>query len=396
MGSFGFAGTQVEDADEPDSFVSTLDPRTAAEEADLLYVSDAEPGISRRRAGRGFTYRLPGGAPLRDAATLRRIRALAVPPAWSSVWICCNANGHLQATGRDARGRKQYLYHARWRQVRDTAKFDRLAEFARVLPKIRARIAADMARPGLPRDKVLATIVHLLERTLIRIGNEDYARYNGSYGLTTLRSRHVVVDGTELRFTFKGKGGKTWQLRLQDRRIARVIRSCQELPGQELLRYRDRDGTLHDLSSADVNTYLRDITGCAITAKDFRTWAGTVLAARALAALPGADSPAAAKRSIKAAIEHVATKLGNTASICRKCYVHPAVVACYLAGSLERVLRHSTPEQVGEPAEVDAPGMLRPEEIAVLSIMDPGSPSSSTERSDKNIFKVRKPAQVQT
>ncbi|HEY4250808.1 MAG TPA: DNA topoisomerase IB [Roseomonas sp.] len=342
-----------------------VDPRIAAEEANLTYVTDERPGITRRRAGTGFSYRLPGGGPVRDAAALRRIRALAVPPAWTEVWICPRMNGHIQATGRDQRGRKQYRYHARWRELRDAAKYDHMIEFAHALPAVRARVTADMAKPGLPREKVLAAIVHLLETTLIRVGNEDYARQNRSYGLTTLRSRHVTVDGAELRFTFKGKGGKTWQLRLQDRRVARVIRSCQELPGQELFQYREADGSLNDVSSSDVNAYLREITGREITAKDFRTWAGTVLAALALDEVRRFDSQAGAKRNIKAAIERVAARLGNTPTICRKCYVHPAILDSYLDGGFALGMEEEQARtQLREKLET-----LQPEEAAVLALL---------------------------
>ncbi|MBR0668497.1 DNA topoisomerase IB [Roseomonas hellenica] len=343
---------------------SVVDPRAAAEEADLIHVSDAEPGISRRRSGTGFSYRLPSGAPLRDAATLKRIRALAVPPAWTAVWICPRPNGHIQATGRDQRGRKQYRYHPRWREFRDAAKYEHMVEFAHVLPGIRARVAADMALPGLPRAKVLATIVHLLETTLIRVGNDDYAKQNRSYGLTTLRARHVAVDGAELRFTFKGKGGKAWQLRLNNRRVARIIRSCQELPGQELFQYRDADGTLNGVSSTDVNAYLREISGRDVTAKDFRTWAGTVLAALALDEFQRFDSAAGAKRNIKAAIEQVAARLGNTPTICRKCYVHPAILETYLDGGLALEMEARTQTRLSEEMKT-----LQPEEAAVLALL---------------------------
>lgn len=338
--------------------------RAIAEEAQLVYVSDARPGITRHRSGKGFSYRQPSGGLVRDKAALVRIRALAIPPAWTDVWICRAANGHIQATGRDQRGRKQYRYHARWRASRDAAKYEHMVEFAHALPGIRARVKADMAKPGLPREKVLATIVYLLEATLIRVGNDDYARQNRSFGLTTLQNRHIRVQGDALRFTFRGKGGKAWRLSMHDRRVAKVVRSCQELPGQELFQYRDANGELCDISSSDVNAYLREISRSDITAKDFRTWAGTVLAALALDEFEHVDSEAASKRNIRAAIERVASRLGNTATICRKCYVHPAVLETYLDGELALQVEARTREQLR-----DELASLRPEEAAVLALL---------------------------
>lgn len=343
---------------------SVVDAREAADEAGLRYVSDEAPGISRRRSGSGFGYRLPKGGAVTDKATLQRIRALAIPPAWTQVWICPQPDGHVQATGRDQKGRKQYRYHPRWREVRDAAKYGHMVAFAQALPAIRARVDADMRRAGLPREKVLATIVHLLEATLIRVGNDDYAKQNRSYGLTTLQARHVAVEGAQLRFRFKGKSGKTWQLAVQDRRVARIVRACQELPGQELFQYRDSDGGLHDVTSADVNAYLREVAGIAVTAKDFRTWAGTVLAALALQEVQGFDTQAAAKRNIRAAIERVASRLGNTPTICRKCYVHPAVLDCYLDGSLVLEIAAEAREELQEELT-----SLPPEEAAVLALL---------------------------
>lgn len=348
----------------PGPLSSVVDPRAAAEEAALIYVSDEQPGIARKRSGTGFSYRLPGGTTLRDAAALKRIRSLAVPPAWTEVWICPKPNGHIQATGRDQRGRKQYRYHPRWRAFRDATKYEHMVEFARALPGIRARVAEDMALPGLPRAKVLATIVNLLETTLIRVGNDDYAKQNRSYGLTTLRARHVVVNGAELRFTFKGKGGRAWQLRVSNRRVARIIRSCQDLPGQELFQYRDADGGLGSIASTDVNAYLREISGRDVTAKDFRTWAGTVLAALALDEFQRFDSQAGAKRNIKAAIERVASRLGNTPTICRKCYVHPAILETYLDGGLALEMEARTRTRLSEELK-----KLQPEEAAVLALL---------------------------
>lgn len=336
--------------------LTPLTPQDAAAEAGLRYVSDAKPGIQRRRQGKGFAYRLPDGSAIRDAALLARIRSLVIPPAWTQVWICPFATGHIQATGRDARGRKQYIYHPEFRALRESGKYDQLPAFARLLPAIRARVATDMARPGLPRDKVLATIVHLLETTLIRIGNADYAVQNGSHGLTTLHRRHVKIERGVLRFRFTGKSGKSWDLALQDRRVINVIRACQELPGQEVFRYRDDDGSVQSVSSADVNAYLRDISGAEVTAKDFRTWAGTVLAALTLQAFGAPASRRAANKNLRAALVQVAAKLGNTVAICRKCYIHPVVIDRYLAGSHRLVI--TTPRS-------DA-AALRPEELAVL------------------------------
>jgi DNA topoisomerase I len=348
-------------ADEDGSIV---DPPAAAEQAGLVYVSDEEPGIRRRRAGKGFTFRNPDGSPVRDVATLQRIRSLAIPPAYTDVWICPDPDGHLQATGRDARGRKQYRYHPRWREVRDGTKFKRMIEFGRALPIIRDRVAHDMARRGLPREKVLATIVNLLENTLIRIGNTSYSRDNDSYGLTTLQDEHVEIGNGGLRFEFKGKSGKTWRLKLRDRRVARIVKSCQDLPGQHLFQYLDDDGERHGVTSQDVNDYLREITGRDFTAKDFRTWAGTVLAAMALQEFEAFDTKAAAKRNLKSAIDRVAARLGNTPTICRKCYVHPDVLDCYLEGHLVEQIRVEAEKDLSDGLDD-----LKPEEAAVLAFL---------------------------
>jgi DNA topoisomerase-1 len=343
---------------------SVTEARAAAEDAGLRHVSDERPGITRHRQGKGFAYRLPKGGAVTDPAVLERIASLAIPPAWTGVWICTDPRGHIQATGRDQRGRKQYRYHPRWREVRDAAKYEHMLEFAEALPGIRARVTADMRRPGLSRERVLATVVHLLEATLIRVGNDDYADQNNSYGLTTLKDQHVAVQGSELRFRFKGKSGKEWRLRVADRRIARIVRACQELPGQELFQYVDEEGVVRDVTSADVNDYLREISGREITAKDFRTWAGTVLAALALQEVTEFDSQTAAKRHIKAAIERVAMRLGNTPAICRKCYVHPQVLDCYLEGSLLLQVEDRARRELTEEADP-----LRPEEAAVLALL---------------------------
>jgi DNA topoisomerase-1 len=321
-----------------------VDPRAAAEAAGLVYVTDEDRGIRRERKGDGFEYFKPNGDRLTDETTLERIRKLAIPPAYTDVWICPKANGHLQATGRDARGRKQYRYHPQFRELRESTKYEHMLEFAHALPAIRAKLAEHMALRGLPREKVLATVVNLLETTLIRVGNDDYARENKSYGLTTLRNPHVKVEGSELRFQFKGKSGKQWRLQVKDRRIARIIRACQELPGQRLFQYQDEEGEVREVTSADVNAYLQEITGRDITAKDFRTWGGTVMAALALCELEAADTKATQKKNLKAAIESVSSRLGNTPTICRKCYIHPEVLNAYIEGNLALNAREGNEE----------------------------------------------------
>jgi DNA topoisomerase I len=340
------------------------DPREAAEAAGLVYVSDEERGIRRERKGDSFVYFKPNGDPLTDEATLERIRKLAIPPAYQDVWICPRANGHLQATGRDARGRKQYRYHPQFRELRESTKYEHMMEFAQALPAVRAKLAEHMALRGLPREKVLATVVHLLETTLIRVGNDDYAKENKSYGLTTLRNPHVKVDGSELRFQFKGKSGKMWRLQVKDRRIAKIVRACQDLPGQRLFQYTDENGEVREVTSADVNAYLREITGREITAKDFRTWAGTVMAALALQEFEAFDTKATQKKNLKDAIERVASRLGNTPTICRKCYIHPEVLSAYIEGELVLEIK----EQVEEELR-DHLAQLRPEEAAVLAML---------------------------
>jgi DNA topoisomerase-1 len=340
------------------------DPREAAKDAGLRYVSDETiPGVTRHGAPGRFYYRLPSGARLTDSVRLRRIRALAIPPAWTDVWIAPFENAHLVATGRDAKSRKQYRYHPDFAAIRDAAKYEHLAEFAQGLPRLRRRLKADLARSGLPREKILAAIVTLLEETLIRVGNEDYARANGSFGLTTLRNRHVKVKGAHLAFLFKGKSGKIWNLSFQDRRVARVIRSCQELPGQHLFEYRDPEGAVHAVSSTDVNAYLREISGREISAKDFRTWAGTVEAALAFAAFEGEPS----KRAVRGVIAAVAERLGNTVAVCRKCYVHPVVISGFETGTL-----HLTANE--------RPGGLNAAERSVLSFLQKASPRKSALR----------------
>ena len=304
----------------------------AAQEAGLVYATDDEPGIRRVRKGRRFDYVGPDGRLIRDTAVLDRIRSLAVPPAWKNVWITTRARGHLQATGRDARGRKQHRYHPRWREMRDAHKFGRTVAFARVLPRLRRRVARDLRREGLPREKVVATVVRLLETTYARVGNEEYARQNGSFGLTTLRTRHVVVKGSTVRFLFKGKSGREVSVGVADRRVAKVIKRCEELPGQMLFQYVDPDGERRTVTSDDVNEYLREVTGQGFTAKDFRTWAGTLLAASALSHAPEFETESEAKSNVVVAIGSVARKLGHTRAVCRRSYVHPAVIDTYMRG----------------------------------------------------------------
>jgi DNA topoisomerase-1 len=328
----------------------TADSVLSARLAGLRHVTDDKPGIRRRRRGKGFSYLDPAGRPLRDPRERRRIEALAVPPAWTAVWICPLASGHLQATGRDARGRKQYRYHPGWRAVRDETKFGRMVAFGEALPRLRARVESDLALPELPREKVLAAVVKLLETTLIRVGNAEYARDNDSFGLTTMRSRHVDIAGATLRFRFRGKSGKEHDVAISDRRLARVVRACRELPGYELFQCVDESGERQAVDSADVNEYLRAVTGEDFTAKDFRTWGGTVLALAALRAAGGMASGAGgdpspagdqagegrdANRAVVEAVKRVAEQLGNRPAICRKYYVHPAVIEAFLAGSLD-------------------------------------------------------------
>lgn len=339
------------------------DPQEAAEEAGLLYVSDAEPGITRVRCGKSFCYKDAKGKTISDEKTKARIKSLVIPPAWTQVWICANTRGHIQATGRDVKGRKQYRYHPDFRNLREGAKFGHMLDFARALPAIRARVKQDLSLRGLCREKVLAAVIALLETTLIRVGNEAYAKDNKSYGLTTLRNSHVDVEGSALRFRFKGKSGKSWNLKLSDRRIAKIIRSCQELPGQHLFEYLDDNGEVRAVTSADVNAYLKEISGEDITAKDFRTWAGTVLAATALQEFQSFDSASAAKKNVRQAIEQVASKLGNTPTICRKCYVHPEIIDSYMDGALVLNLKE---EIEAELRDLDH---LRGEEAAVLSLL---------------------------
>jgi DNA topoisomerase-1 len=331
----------------PAAPVIAPEPPESARAAGLRHTIDSVPGIRRLRAGKGFRYVGPDGAPVLDRSELARFRALAIPPAWTDVWICPRANGHLQATGRDARGRKQYRYHAAWREVRDESKFGRLKAFGESLPVIRARVEEDLAQNGLPREKVLAAVVRLLETTLIRVGNEEYARANASFGLTTLRDGHVEVGATRVRFAFTGKSGREHEVDFRDRRVARIVGRCRDLPGHALFQYVDEDGEPRPVDSGDVNAYLQEITGEPFTAKDFRTWFGTVLAARYLLASEAAEGDAARKSAVLRAIEAVAERLGNTPAVCRKSYIHPAVIDRYLDGTLDDLARELTYERPG-------------------------------------------------
>lgn len=339
-------------------------PEESAKLAKLRYVSDEAPGIKRKRSGKSFSYVDADGKTVRDEKTLARIKALVLPPAWKDVWICAQENGHIQATGLDEKGRKQYRYHERWRQVRDETKYLRTMAFGVALPKIRERVDADLKKQGLPREKVLAAIVKLLEKTAIRIGNEEYARSNQSFGLTTLKNRHAKIEGAHLIFKFKGKSSVQHTIDLNDRRLARIVAKTQDLPGQDLFEWVDAENNPHTISSADVNDYLREISGEDFTAKDFRTWTGTVLAALALREMEAFDSQTQAKKNVVRAIENVAKRLGNTPAVCRKCYVHPAVLDSYLDGTLADALGNQVKNDLRENLK-DLP----PEEAAVLALL---------------------------
>jgi DNA topoisomerase I len=338
------------------------DPVESAQAAGLRYVSDTQPGIRRKRAGKGFTYVGPDGKAIRDPVEVSRIRSLAIPPAYTDVWICPSPNGHIQATGRDARGRKQYRYHPKWREVRDETKFGRMLAFSEALHTIRTRLEQDLSRPGLPREKVLAAVVSLLECTRIRVGNEEYTKANRSYGLTTLQDRHVEISGANLRFEFRGKSGKTHTVSLKDRRLARIVQRCQALPGEDLFQYLDDEGVRQTISSGDVNEYIKEISGQEFTAKDFRTWAGTLLAVSALSAAGAFTTQRQAKSIVLRAIDSVAEQLNNTRSVCRKYYVHPAVFDAYLAGTMLEALKDGADE---ESAQSD----LTEEERSVVRLL---------------------------
>lgn len=340
------------------------DPKKSAQAVGLRYISDETPGIRRKKNGKGFRFIAPNGKSVSHPKHLGRIKLLAIPPAWKEVWICPIENGHLQATGRDDRGRKQHRYHRRWREVRDETKFNRMIVFAKALPKIRQRIRKDLKLPGLPRKKVLATIVRLLEVSLIRVGNEEYARQNNSFGLTTMQDKHAKVNGSTVHFEFRGKSGKHHTIDIKNKRLAKIVKNCQDLPGQDLFQYLDESGKRVDVKSEDVNEYLREISGEDFTAKDFRTWAGTVLAAMALQEFEKFDTHAQAKKNLVRAIESVAEKLGNTPTVCKKCYVHPAVFDSYLDGSLAEVLKQRAEQEMQSSLK-----KLQPEEAAVLALL---------------------------
>ena len=342
------------------------DPETSAREAGLVYVHHDKPGISRKKKGKTFHYFDVGGKRITDAETVERINKLAIPPGYHDVWICPNAKGHIQAVGTDDRGRTQYRYHPRWREVRDEAKYGRMIAFGKALPKLRARIDKDLKLDGLPREKVIATVVKLLETTLIRVGNEEYAKTNNSFGLTTIRNDHVDVHGKHIHFEFRGKSGVDHAIDLDDERLAAVVKQCHDLPEQELFEYVDAaDGSRHHVGSHDVNAYLHEVTGEHFTAKDFRTWAGTTLAAMALQEFEVFDTEAQRKKNVLAAIEKVSKRLGNTRSVCRKCYVHPAVVDLYMEGTLVESLKQRLEGQLKRKLH-----SLKPEEAAVMALLE--------------------------
>jgi len=345
--------------------------RMAAARAGLSYVTDGLPGISRRGAGKGWAFYAPDGARITDPAQRKRITSLVIPPAWTDVWICPDPNGHIQATARDARGRKQYRYHPSYREARDKSKFRRILEFSEVLPDIRDRVERDLRARDLSRRQILATVVRLLDRTLIRVGNDEYARENRSFGLTTLRGRHVQIKGATLRFSFRGKSGVQHDVAITDRRLARIVQQCQDLPGQELFKFLDAAGKRQSVASDDVNAYLRVITGRDITAKDFRTWAGTMLAAQELRAMGSASSQRATEKNIVRAIDVVAERLGNTRAVCRKYYVHPALLHAYQQGRTAPLPVGTMPNH--KRRESPAPA-LRQEEVAVLQFLQEEAP----------------------
>jgi len=344
--------------------IASTDPVESAEAIGLEYVTNEGLGIQRQKQGDGFQYIGVDGQPIDDPDEIKRINSLGIPPAWENVWICANPNGHLQATGRDAKGRKQYRYHTKWRSLRDQTKFTRMIAFSEAIPKIRTQLQHDLALLGLPKNKVLATVVQLMELTRIRVGNEEYAKTNKSFGLTTMRDRHVDIDGSTIRFKFRGKSGVEHDIELKDRRLARIVKRCQDIPGQELFQYIDDDGQRQSINSGDVNNYLREITGEDFTAKDFRTWAGTVLAARELHEMGACESATAAKKAIVQAIKIVSQHLGNRPATCRKYYVHPAVLDAYELGSLFEVMAKYLEQELEEESH-----QLRCEEQAVVSLL---------------------------
>lgn len=361
-----------------------LDARDSARAVGLHYATDDRPGIRRIRNGRGFRFVGPDRRPVRDQETLRRIRALAIPPAYTDVWIATDPRGHLQATARDAKGRKQYRYHPRWREIRDAVKFDRMTAFAEALPRIRGGVERDLAHAGVTRERVLALVVRLLEETRIRVGNEEYARKNRSFGLTTLLTRHVAVDGSAVRLSFRGKSGRHHTVTVHDRRAARVVRRCLEIPGQELFTWVDAEGNVHSITSGDVNQYLRALSGGEFTAKDFRTWSGTVMAAEELRRSPSCVNKTRGKKQIVLAIEVVSKRLGNTPSVCRKSYVHPAVLDAYLDGTI-----HST--RVRRARTTSDPHALNDAERFTLALLEAAAEAPSvTEKLEASVQATKK------
>ena len=347
-----------------DLTVITPDPRESAREAGLRYVSDRSPGIQRKRFGKGFRYIAANGEPIRDPHELDRIKRIGIPPAWTDIWICPNPRGHIQATGRDAKGRKQYRYHPRWAETRDEVKYERMIAFGEALPTIRERVAHDLSLRGLPREKAIATVVALLDDTLARVGNEEYARENESFGLTTLRQDHVDVEGNSVRFEFRGKSGKEHRIEVRNRKLASIVQRYLDLPGNELFQYVDEHDQRHVIQSDDVNDYLREVTGSDFTAKDFRTWGGTTLALRHLRELGGFETQTEAQRNVHQAIVVAAQRLGNTPAICRKSYVNPRIIEAYLEGallsSIARLATTPLPESLAA---------LRPEEAETLMFL---------------------------
>lgn len=355
-------GYETEKVEEPTT--AEQDSRETAEAAGLHYVSDESPGITRKGAGKGFYYLDPAGKKITDKAEIKRLNALAVPPAYKNVWICPDPLGHLQATGRDDRGRKQYRYHETYRAARDVEKYEHVIDFALALPGLRKTVQEHLRKRGLPREKVLAAVVAVMEKTLIRVGNEEYAEQNGSYGLTTLRNRHAEVNGSRVHFEFKGKSGVEHEIDLDDAKLAKIVAACEELPGQHLFSYLDEEGNAVEVDSEAVNEYLQEATGKHFTAKDFRTWAGTVLAATALKEFETFDTEAQAKKNVLAAVERVAERLGNTTAVCRKSYIHPAVIDSYLDGQLADRLAKKAGEELA-----DHLADLPPDEAAVLVML---------------------------
>ncbi len=344
---------------------AATDPSEVAKSVGLHYTTDASPGITRKRVGKHFSSIGLDGKPIRDAVELQRIKRIGIPPAWTNVWICPTDRGHILATGRDAKGRKQYRYHPRWREVRDETKYEKLIIFGEALPGLREHVEYDLALPALPYEKVIATIVSLLDTTLIRVGNEEYVRENGSFGLTTMLNKHVKVDQAQIHFHFKGKSGKEHRIDVKDRQLARIVKRCQTLPGQELFQYLDEDKVLRSVESNDVNDYLRQKSGQEFTAKDFRTWSGTVTAAIALEHLGPFESESQGKKKVTEAIKTTAERLGNTPVICRKCYVHPGVIDAYMDGSLLNFFK-----QYDEDAQKQSHEGLSPEESKVLAFLE--------------------------